>query len=461
MNLKNDSVFAVSDLDLTFGVDGIVALNNPLNPDEVLGIRSIAVDPGADLGQRIYVGGTTSGSQNHAYIVRLLEDGKIDNSFGDEGYVAVPQGNVEDHDAIGIESFVFEESGGITCLGTVYGQPGGEYYGFWVPAAVRMSSPGVIDTSFGDKGLAVYWFPPLEGGELRTDFTPSERDETNPPTVASRSNPSESADPGFAGNARWVEGKILFLARTQELVPFGYDASYLLRINTDGSLDKTFGEEGKVRVTDPSTSPPVDVSCWGYDIDRRGGIVVAGRVGRGPGAVPGIVARYDSQGNLEQEFGQSGVVHFYSGEGGFYEFYPRKVKVLDDGRVIAQAVVNLVPEKVHLIPTIVKLLRNGMRDPDFNKGGDAQVDLASFSYFVDTLALDAGGRMVIASGLGGSPIIASGISRLMPAGIPDDSFSPGGTRIYNELPGEVRQVIIQNRVNILARMSRNIARFIG
>jgi len=467
MDQNNKPALAVGDPDVTFGLNGIVRLDNPSNPAAILRSDTLAVDPTTDIAQRIYVG-ATGGSEavGVCYVVRLLANGQLDISFGQGGYLLAPTGDPERHGTIQqVTGLVFAASGEITCFGRMLGYTP---YGLRIiPVAFRITAAGVIDTRFGVKGLAIYdSLPPPKAGVAREEFIHPGQDEREQAIQSWRRLVQEGKVSDLSPRARRVDGKILFLAKLEGWLPEWRTPTYLARINTDGSLDTTFGQAGLVLLTDPTTEPPESVDGWSLDIDRQGGAIVVGDLKPLNTAV-GVVIRYDSQGRLDQEFGRSGIVHLYAGEEPAITS-ARSVKALEDGKSIIQAA--LLPDGTiggAEIPLIIKLLRNGERDPDFNEGKPAQVDFSPSPYLVKTLNIDDAGRIVI-SGYkltGAAPDIAGGISRFVPRGMPDEKFGVGGTRIYSNFELFFNQVVIQSRVNILVAIQgysdSAIARFIG
>jgi uncharacterized delta-60 repeat protein len=210
-----------------------------------------------------------------------------------------------------------------------------------------------------------------------------------------------------------------------------------LRINIDGSLDKSFGQDGLLLIRDPdySTLP----TCNYFDIDRRGGIVVAGTHYRT--VQPILIARYDSEGHADRGFGENGVVHINNTAP--YGCQPKGVIALDDGKIIVMAAF-FVADVVDQHAIAIKLLPNGDRDPAFNNGEPVSIDVLSAT--IGTL--DDGNRIVFAGSKqgDGSP---AGISRVLPDGALDTGFGLNGTVVLERFQ-YVRLVGIQNRVNILA-----------
>jgi uncharacterized delta-60 repeat protein len=108
-------------------------------------------------------------------------------------------------------------------------------------------------------------------------------------------------DMGSAVAIQQADGKIVVVGNsnsfetTNELV--------LARYNTDGSLDTTFGDEGRVRNTFPTFS-----AATGLALQADGRIVVAGYTSGRPGGNGGdfFVARYNTNGTLDTTFDSDG-----------------------------------------------------------------------------------------------------------------------------------------------------------
>lgn len=464
MKLQEGSALAAGDLDLTFGEDGVVQVNDPLRPEMLINFSVIAVDPAPDSGARFYAGHPISsengGNEYVLCVVRLLENGQLDSSFGEGGYVIVPTTEPGRNRSMWFfYDFIFGAPGEITCLGgTVANRP---YGGNVVPMAVRLSSSGEIDRSFGANGLAIYDnIPMVKTKQSNEGVIRPDPDELTPAVFPDRNEAGDGTISGSTLSARLADGKILFLANISGVGTYQHNSSYLVRINSDGSLDETYGTDGLVLITDPSVDPGI-VDCWSCDIDPRGGAAVVGRSGR-----LGFVGRYDTSGLLDRGFGESGVVHLRSNPGD--EVSPKIVKTLeggiDNGKMIIQATVlpnNEGPRSQY--PLITKLLPNGARDPDFNNGEPVIVDLRPLAYVVNSMMVDDGGRILIAGERMdfGTGVTAVCLSRFMPRGMPDAGFGSEGTRVYEGFIGLFIEAALQNRVNILTLYSPSISRFVG
>lgn len=77
---------------------------------------------------------------------------------------------------------------------------------------------------------------------------------------------------------------------------------------------------------------------------------------------------------MDRSFGKNGVVRINNPYG--YSCHARGVMALDDGKIILIAAF-FVAEVISQLAAAIKLLPNGDRDPDFNNGEPALVDLRS------------------------------------------------------------------------------------
>ena len=132
------------------------------------------------------------------------------------------------------------------------------------------------------------------------------------------------------------DGKVIAAGITQK-EPGSSDQNFAVaRYNTDGSLDATFGNQGKVRLLsyhgDAWTTAAV-----------AGGKIVLGGFAYTPGweataAVPEgfnwYVARLNADGSPDNTFGGDGIVALSLAPGGYYDVL-RDLLVLDDGSVVA------------------------------------------------------------------------------------------------------------------------------
>jgi uncharacterized delta-60 repeat protein len=238
--------------DPAFGVGGIVA-------GEVPG-RAFAV--GVQPDGRIVVGGvredpTSSTDFGDLLVARLLPDGALDTSFGQEGVVVADV----DGAANAVRDLVLLADGGIL----VSGEPFGTFDGSERTDLMRLDAAGAPDPGFGTGGVLA-----LEGARVGE------------------------------GLALQPDGAIVLAGRALIDNQTQFE---IRRLTADGAPDTTFGDGGVVR-TDlrDATEVAHDVA-----LDGEGRIVAAGRAG--DFNTDFALARYLSDGTLDGGFADGGVLY--------------------------------------------------------------------------------------------------------------------------------------------------------
>jgi uncharacterized delta-60 repeat protein len=185
----------------------------------------------------------------------------------------------------------------------------------------------------------------------------------------------------------------------------------LVRYNTDGSLDQKFGNRGEV-VFQFLTSPFGDEEAIGaLAIDPAGRIVVAGRADGffGPNYV--ALARFFPDGSLDSSFGQDGVALLPAN----FADSAQGLAFDSSGRIVLAAT-NHSPAGDHI--EVLRVNCDGSLDTSFGNGGQAIAGSGDAA----GIALDAGGRIIV----GGNTAGSFAVMRLNCDGSPDTSFGTGG-----------------------------------
>lgn len=176
------------------------------------------------------------------------------------------------------------------------------------------------------------------------------------------------------------------------------------RLRLDGSLDPTFGEGGIVQ-TDigaltRSESSSDDGGAIALMADGR--IVVAGETSIAS-ATDIAVVRYLADGTVDRTFGEEGVVTTDVGLASDYGSASydsvAAVAVMEDGRVVVGGSANTSSSNF----AVVRYLADGTLDPDFGKGGAVTTDIRPFTGgdpnsidFARAMALLDDGRILLA-----------------------------------------------------------------
>jgi uncharacterized delta-60 repeat protein len=246
-------------LDTSFDTDGKQTLNFNGKDDAVNGI--VIQSSG-----KIVVGGyasTSTGDQDFA-LARFTSAGALDTTFGTSGKTTTDFGTTADQGRC-----IAVQSDGKIILG---GISGSDY------AIARYSADGVLDTTFGGGGT----------GKKTIDFA-SGFDEGH--FIAVQADDKivfggvETASAGGVGSTT--------------LRNFG-----IVRLNADGTIDTGFGTSGKV-TSDLSSN--LD-GAQGVVIQTDGKIVVGGVGTNGSGSKDFFMVRYNTDGSLDSSFGSSGKV---------------------------------------------------------------------------------------------------------------------------------------------------------
>jgi uncharacterized delta-60 repeat protein len=241
-------------LDNTFDSDGKVT-SSFINGDDYA--TSIALQPDG----KIILGGTRQGNSTAFILVRYNNDGSLDKSFGVSGIVMTDVGQAEGVNDVGIQP----QDGKIIAAGRVLKDDNLFYL-----MLTRYNIDGSLDTTFGP------------GGKLFTNVGTSEF----------------SAD-----LALQPDGTILVAGSAENI---GADRDFvLLRFNSDGFPDTTFDSDGMV-VTDFGGED--DGAAVAVQPDGR--ILMAGSAYQ---VSQFALARYWKDGSLDTSFGTEGKVTTYAG----------------------------------------------------------------------------------------------------------------------------------------------------
>ncbi|HUP70744.1 MAG TPA: kelch repeat-containing protein [Acidimicrobiales bacterium] len=376
---------------LTAPVPGARAIGDELDPtfgDEGGLVKGPAGSARAliEVGGKLVVGGCayegpTNGC-NGFVVSRYSENGALDTEFGDSGRVTTELGEKD-----GVNAIV-AQADKLVAVGSA-GSPSDF-------VLVRYDSSGRLDTSFGPSG---------SNGIVRTDFGATD-------------------DKAFAVV---VSGDKLVVAGSS-----GSDFA-LARYSEDGILDTSFGDDddgGMVTTSFGGTSGARALALQGSNL------IAAGSGGGVAGRSDFVLARYSSEGKLDQGaqnhqgFGVDGPdVDEYPDGWVTTEFgeedQARAVVVQSDGIVVAG--VSDPPQGLRL-PAVVALARyspNGVPDPSFGANGQVTGPPGVGSALVMTGEgkFVVAGRSVAESNENGSDAI---LARFNSNGSLDPTFGAGG-----------------------------------
>src|SRR5215468_3450092 len=244
-------------LDATFGTGGEVTTNFGSSA----GAGNVAIQPDG----KLVVAGTISQNGRTDFAVsRYNTDGTLDAGFGVGGKVTT-----DFFDGYDVGSgVVIQADGKIVVGGTVGTNPFADF------GLARYNSNGTLDTTFGTGGkVNASFFDPISGGHISANAY------------------SLALQP---------DGKIV---QSGEANIKGGNSFGLVRYNSNGTLDPTFGSGGKV--TTDFFAPGQTISfafANSITIQPDGKIIAAGDSGINE-AHDFVLARYNSDGTLDPTFG--------------------------------------------------------------------------------------------------------------------------------------------------------------
>jgi uncharacterized delta-60 repeat protein len=326
--LASPAAAAAGDLDTSFDADGKVTTDF----GGFDGAADVAIQPD---GKIVAVGSATGG--NFA-LARYNPDGSLDTSFDGDGKVTTDFGTSDQ--AFGV---AIHPDGKIVAAGSAHGED-------FVLA--RYNRDGSLDTSFGVDGKVTTDFGGgvVGGGASAVAIQPNGKIVAAGWTGAvddfalARYNLDGSLDTSFGGDGKvttdfggaFEAANELAIQPDGKIVAAGFggatDDFALARYNRDGSLDTSFDGDGKV-TTDfggfpgPFGDPvyTVDVAA-GVAIQHNAKIVAAGF---GDAFAVGL-ARYNRDGSLDTSFGGDGKVRDFGGFGAAFG-----VAIQSDGKIVA------------------------------------------------------------------------------------------------------------------------------
>ncbi len=355
--------------DSTFGIQGLVTTD--VRP----GSESRAYSCAQQSDGKIISAGFSSNGVNKVFtIIRYTTSGVLDPSFGNEGVVTTNITPTHDSQA---NSCAIQSDGKIIAAG--YGTVGAQL----VFAVARYNSDGSLDTTFGNQGIMTTDLNPGHNSEARACALQSDgkiivvgymndgvfdifatvrytADGILDNTFNGGGTATINVFPGgySQGNSCVVQpdGKILVVGGA-----FSDNLVALVRYNTDGTFDQSFGDGGVV-TTDAMNGLGGSVarSCA---LQSDGKIVAAGYGSNGAHAVF-VVVCYLANGSVDQTFGNAGVVITDVLPGQASEAVCCVVQL--DGRII---VAGSGDGAVSRICIVVRYLTNGSLDQSFGNQG--------------------------------------------------------------------------------------------
>ena len=219
-------------------------------------------------------------------LIRLNSDGTFDNTFGTNGRVVT---NISGYGDYGYD-LAIQKDGKIVVAGKT--GTGTDQYAL----ALRYNSNGTLDSTFGTNGQSLY-----DGAGW---------DEAK-------------------SIALQADGKIVVTGSTSDAVVKAFTDVLILRYDTDGTLDSSFGingvvtydyiyESGSAVIVQPDGYILVAGNIWDYNCENDSSFIL----------------RYASNGTLDANFGAGGVVSYNPRFDGCLYATAQSMAMKNDGKII-------------------------------------------------------------------------------------------------------------------------------
>jgi uncharacterized delta-60 repeat protein len=393
------AILAAGDLDLSFGMGGKVTTD-----------VKIAVDTGQSVtlqsdGKIVVAGFAVNPDATFDFaLVRYNSDGNLDTSFGTGGKVTTDFSTFSDYG----RSVTLQSDGKIVVAGSTINDF----------AVARYNSNGSLDTSFGTGGKVT---TDINGGfdtgysvSLQSDGKIVVAGSTNFSGASSsdfalvRYNNNGSLDTSFGTGGKVTtdinggfdfglssvlqsDGKIVVTGQGSNPgipIPGSFstnDDFALVRYNSNGSLDTSFGTGGKVTTDIVKGNSEQGLSAA---LQSDGKIVVSGYTASPSYTLDFALVRYNSNGSLDTSFGTGGkVTTDFNGNSD----YGYSVALQSDGKiVVAGANANIGGDFA-----IARYNSNGSLDTSFGTGGKVTTDFNGNSDSGYSVALQSDGNIVV------------------------------------------------------------------
>jgi uncharacterized delta-60 repeat protein len=367
-------------VDTAFGTNGFIIITNLFVDGAASKLLLIQSDG------KIVVTGSRSVNANFGnldfYTYRFNTNGTLDTTFGANGIVITDINTSQDE-----ATTVIAQPDGKLVVAGIYLSVGDHYF-----CAVRYNTDGSLDTAFGTNGKAIF-------GSLA---------------------------PGYEINTMDAlidtDGKILF--GLQNFI-FNVDYNFaLVRLNSDGTLDTSFGTNG-ITITDFGNQDRLtsiqkinnNYYAFGFSSYSNGAKMA--------------LAKYDEQGILESTFGTNGKILLHRNATAVYDF-------IADTKVVGNKILcagygdnDNQSVSFNADGLLIQFNLDGSIDTTFNTIGYTMIDFVNNGNdFLPTMEIQADGKLIAA----GYTTIASydnfAIARYNLVDLANNNFTLKTTKVY-------------------------------
>lgn len=267
-------------IDTTFGTNGVTSVNIASGSNDYA--NGVALQSDGKILVAAYT--INSGNTERNFIVlRLTTGGALDTTYSSDGIAESDFSGGADTDTA--YELVVNSSGQAILCGQIAGRAGLARYG----------TDGSLDTSFGSSGTF-----------------------------------SDASYDSFYDCALDADGKIVAIGEDTTFDTPGQDVA-IARFSAAGALDTSFSVDGRDSQTIGSTS---DDQGLGVAIQSDGKIVIVGQTNNSSTSNDCLLLRYGTTGNLDSDFGTSGVLQFGNDAGGELQDICYDIGIHSGGRIV-------------------------------------------------------------------------------------------------------------------------------
>ena len=325
----------IGSLDPDFGTNGIVTtdIGHMNNSAYSLNIQND--------GKIVLAGYAGNSSYSDFALARYDTNGSLDSTFGINGVVIT-----QFDESSQILSSVLEDDGKIIAVGREGGSGSPSQNVF---ALCRYNTDGTLDRTFGIEGKVITAINNVD--DVAT-------------SVAIRKNK-----------------KILIAGWSYE----GFNPNFaLVQYNYDGSLDQTFGTDGKI-----VTSFPFSSLAWSLAIQKDDRIILSG-ASFDSKYYNFTLVRYNAYGSLDTTFGLNGHVVSKIGVG---DNFARAVKVQSDGKILVAGY--SLDTNLKYDFTLAQYDTTGGLDKTFGINGIVTTSISGFNDWAFSIAIQNNGKIIV------------------------------------------------------------------
>ncbi len=389
-------------------------------------------------------------------LLRLTIKGSLDSSFNEDGKLTIAAAAGDNY----ANSAALQPDGKILVAGNNYPDDYKSNY-----AVVRVNSNGYTDSGFNNDGrLSI----PIAG---ISDIGQAVTVQSNGKIIVAGSsknnrdwfdfsiinlNSNGSLNKSFNGNGKLILpignsddfATAMAITSTDKIIVAGYSDMIgqalnfsLLRLNKNGSLDKTFDEDGKLLWPDNDS---ITTQAYAIAVQPDGKTLVAG-VNYESGNSHFLILRLNNDGKLDSSFNNTGKLNVPIGN---FHDEARAIAIQPNGKIV---VAGYSYNGSDYDFSAIRINANGALDNSFDSDGKLSLAIPNSNEYLDAVSIQADGKILLA-GAG----IADGkrsffIVRLNSNGKPDNSFdNDGKLNILINASSRVHTLAIQEDGKIIA-----------